>query len=105
MDFSKLSPAPWHGNVNTITREGGELFCHADLEFIALARKAFDVMVRRGWYPVRQPDGKWTVCTNGRAQYFPPLLWDSWRKLVFSDPFTALCDADEWYREKVEATA
>lgn len=54
-----------------------------DLEFIALARNAFDVLMRRGWHPSRDSAGGW------------------WCEYVHApDPFTALVLADEWYKTR-----
>lgn len=70
----------------------------ADTEFIALARNAFDVMMRRGWSPERMGD-TWVVNDeDGRAFCHPHDQMMRW-----PDPFTALVEADEWYRENVES--
>lgn len=73
-----------------------------DIGFIGLARNAFDVMMRRGWYPV--PFGKpvkWRVWhPNAGCRGFkglPPFDLGPW-----GDPFTALVESDKWYRENVE---
>lgn len=92
-----------HGNVNTITMMGGETFNHADLAFIALARKAFHVMIRRGWSPslivngVRT--GMWIVVGEMQS---PKQFEVHQLKFAFDDPFTALVEADKWYRDNME---
>ncbi len=72
-----------------------------DLEFIALARNAFEVMTRRGWHacPRRGNMRYWEVLNRfgGEGRITIP---DEFRIAV--DPFTALVDADKWYRENVE---
>ena len=107
MDLSKLTPAPWeadgyHGedgwDVGVEDSDGVSLrplgtgFRKDDAEFIALARNAFDVMVRRGWTATLIDTQCWRVDVGIRGQ----------RSASFDDPFTALVDADEWYREHVE---
>lgn len=110
MDISKLTPAPWswdgddndpsiegnggcvahvqcHGNINTVAREGQQ-YSHADADFIAIARNAFDVMMRRGWG---------VTCDRLKSQ-FCALEESGW----FDDPFSALVEADKWYTENVE---
>jgi len=123
MDLNKLTPAPWFwskcGNwifgpdVNGIV--GEHILCYntdddglhgeqADKDFIALARNAFDVMMRRGWSPcLAEEDGpldEWTLFDSGGLPVIScpgvtvPRIWP--------DPFTALVEADEWYKENVE---
>ena len=111
LDVSKLSPADeWepdfedgtiegvlrmvhHGNVNTVARTG-EMFNRADLLCCALGRKALDVMLRRGWQPLRYDDG-WGIAFHRPMP--TRLTWLRW-----PDPFTALVESDRWYRENVE---
>lgn len=111
-DPSKLSPAPWTATsagiilpVAIADREHGS---RPDWEFCALARNAFDVMLRRGWYAAPRLHHRfdtwqtWEVCHNG-SEPVMPLRWH-WEphQGVFDDPFTALVEADRWYRENVE---
>src|SRR3990167_1977561 len=77
----------------------------ADLEFIALARNAFDVMLRRGWSPVASPleNEGWRVDMND-GTYF---AYDADRNgaqhpAQWPDPFTALVEADAWWEANVE---
>lgn len=132
MDLSKLTPAPWYvedsrtgsdmfiyeGDIDhgamilsgedrdfsipviAVSFEEGRFKEEPeDLEFIALARNAFDVMMRRGWTArmVTFADG-WGVCDSHGSPpaNFPGALF------IFDDPFTALVEADKWYRENVE---
>jgi len=74
------------------------------IEFVVLAREALDVMMRRGWYPVKEQRG-WIVATQGMAAKLTPTLWDGWKAIVAQDPFTALVEADAWYRTNVENTS
>ncbi len=68
-------------------------------EGIVLARDAYKVMMRRGWGICRLPDG-WGVLAPEKP-VFPEnrTIWGLW---VGPDPFTALVEADKWYRENVE---
>ena len=114
MDMSKLTPAPWMplfadwqpprvvcesnevGAIITGDVVQGEQWA----EFIALARNAFDVMLRRGWcaVPTLQVDeslGPW--CVRSRTELLTRLMTLRW-----PDPFTALVEADKWYAENVE---
>lgn len=120
IDLEKLSPAPWGSGPGTDIPEdlakddfywggptdwgAGSLIEHfrngqgqeswdqlkTDIDFIALARNAFDVMMRRGWYPIPY-FGKW------RAHGADGYMGDK-----FPDPFTALVETDKWYKENVE---
>ena len=129
MDLSKLTPAPWeasrrdwrnndagfdryiHGDIRE-SEYGGKVATgvaivqgnatsgtiqDANAEFIALARNAFDVMMRRGWKISRKAGGQWRVDVPTRKPYDGA----SWECLA-DDPFTALIEADRWYREHVE---
>jgi hypothetical protein len=109
MDVSKLAPAPWRVTGDAAGLPFIVYPCPADegcadgclriekhLEFIALARNAFDVMMRRGWTP-RKTGEFWTAGD----------LWHShdavWYVGPWGDPFTALVEADKWYKERVES--
>ncbi len=112
IDLSKLTPAPWSvpDGCGYVTDTEGNPCADCggadDAEFIALARNAFDVMMRRGWsvrtwipgsldgkaprrFGVIDEDGEWLHKTD---------YWITSRH----DPFTALVEADRWYREHVE---
>lgn len=88
----------WHWMFSTSEGE-------ANLQFIKLARLAFDVMMRRKWWPVPRVGGGWTVhFTKGSAErwmmeYSRSHQGDGCPK--FDDPYTALIEADKWYRENV----
>lgn len=71
----------------------------ADAEFIAIARNAFDVMMRRGWSPLKSRNG-WRVDQDD-GTYFA-FGKDGVEPAEWADPFTALVAADAWYRENVE---
>lgn len=80
----------------------------ANAAFVALARNAFDVMMRRGWYAVpfnRAKAGVWWVVRT-RGGYDIPLSFAVKNKHrgEFADPFTALVVADEWMKQQ-EATS
>lgn len=115
IDLSKLSPAPWttapcnvlpnlylYGLQPPHQHEPdppGLMKCHPplvlrpdDAEFIALARNAFDVLVRRGWDIVRVSRGWIPAIPGGGPEW--PQQWP--------DPYTALVAAEEWYVANVE---
>ncbi len=121
IDLSKLTPAPWeadeshlvHGRSGTLRETPGFAKFESDnrnedAAFCALARNAFDVMMRRGWYACRDGfDGEsfvgWIVCSRPTKSHCPNVMGrhkgpiSSW-----PDPFTALVEADKWYQENVE---
>lgn len=66
-----------------------------DTAFIWLARKAFGVMQRRGWGVVHFPSG-WTIAFKSMS----PL--ERFRGLRWQDPFTALVEADDWWRRNID---
>lgn len=73
--------------------------------FAALARNALDVMMRRGWGVVLNPEAGpmqgWLVELPNASYPMGTKMYD----LVnarWKDPFTALVEADAWYREHVE---
>lgn len=113
-DASKISPAPWEtccGGWRVVSGDSRE--CHvvcdvgtnkasrnprnaANAEFMAIARNAFDIMMRRQWWVV--PHGRfWRV--RGDDSRDLDMENDN-----YPDPFTALIEADKWYRENVEKT-
>lgn len=71
----------------------------ANWQFIALARNAFGVMMRRNWVPENRGK-RWGVDPSAAdSQAFREWLDEH----SFSDPFTALVEADRWCRENVES--
>jgi len=120
MDLEKLTPAPWSSNVpsgnetEAVFASGKMILecivnrhyqtCEADAEFIALARNAFDVMMRRKWWvePIGGGDLGWAVFEeverDGNLRH-PPVWMEA--DPAF-DPFTALVEADKWYKANVE---
>lgn len=66
-----------------------------------LARQAFDVMVRRRWSAVPSAD-QWYVPFVLRAMTKEQYQNGGADALYHADPFTALVEADRWYREHVE---
>lgn len=96
IDLSKLSPAPWVSDKDADIWHGSHLiFRHTgcnedDADFCALARNAFDVMMRRGWNVYKEMDG-WSI---GNDSFL--------RGMGDCDPFTALVEADKWYAENIE---
>jgi hypothetical protein len=122
--LEKLTPAPWTvdapGCVGHTFKEGGKRTIAipgdsynpfppdiADAEFIALARNAFDVMMRRGWWAIKDVQGKFFVKGDCKGSKFghqqTPHPCDDWgNPHRLQDPFTSLVEADKWYRENVE---
>lgn len=137
IDLTKLTPAPWHITGFDTIDDDGKTRCNSfvvsacdswllkafdeddltPLEFAAIARNAFDVMIRRKWFPALIPSSqKWDVMFyvdlaepdwGGRA--ISVLAWFGCRILGvptltrhWPDPFTALVEADEWYKKNVE---
>lgn len=102
MDVAKLIPAPWFSYGEQVCRgtpfDGSfiaEFEKRDDAFFVALARNAFDVMMRREWYPRKLTDGTWRVsCASVLPTRLINMHWDC--------PFAALVEADKWYRENVE---
>lgn len=105
-DLSKLTPAPWVARGEGICcglykepehflifqDDGGTW---ADTQFCALARNALDVMLVRRWAAVPFDEG-WEVrdYRDGQRTIALSKFWP--------DPFTAIVEADKWYRENVE---
>ena len=124
LDLSKLTPAPWlrvpYGGDwkdreeclavgHPETESGicdanhywqrvfnGWMARRADVEFVCLARAAFEVMMRRKWNPTYRGG------TNG-GWYVLNILEDRVGRVLADDPFTALVEADRWYVANVEA--
>lgn len=112
IDLSKLLPAPWAYSYDgsgdwsvgcehepqearaAVVSDGDDDFCRAHAAFIALAKNAFDVMMRRGW-GVEQWEEGWSIAQPKRP-------WQMPGDLCWPDPFTALVEADRWYQENVE---
>lgn len=119
MDINKLKPVPWETDKNAHhewligypgkDNNGRDDFFYVahemekdDAEFCCLARNAFEIMVRRGW-SVRSEwcnlnefvvTGWNVVDQNGvplRQHY-----------VSYGDPFTALIEADMWYKENIK---
>ncbi len=125
MNLEKLSPAPWThiasagapiiqfpgGYVARLCSQESKAFGMTSLapnaesaeenaKFITLARNAFDVMMRRGWYSVPYSvDAKTWIAMNlycvqierggNTGTYF-----------VSDNPFSCLVEADKWMKEQ-----
>ena len=110
IDLEKLTPAPWNvgpydeefpDGMQCVRASDGPVGGHTDLSFTALARNAFDVMMRRGWQPRRSKEtGKWFVDLWHHSNVIPPD--DGFP--AHADPFTALVESDKWYRANKEKT-
>lgn len=111
-DPRKLTPAPWHyGGCKSHADESG-LSCsqvrdqRGDVvpknevgQFAADARNAFDVMMRRGWYPVLDM-GRWYISGENAARLDGTSFGEAHNDLAAM--FTALIEADKWYAASVE---
>lgn len=125
MDPTNLAPAPWKavrktdtlhldgdaeiGFAELLGPRGGSYrgvrfeFTNDEAEFVTLARNAFDVMLRRGWTARRLSTGSWIVQdSNNQPLQEPHRRPDLTDWFEAADPFTALVEADKWYRENVE---
>lgn len=120
IDLSKLTPATWgcvagdDGYFNLMY--GPRVIAHYvhrdECEFAALSRNALDVSMRRGWsaerfsmfgggYLWRIPMGQANDMI--RQHGADAAAFKSWASLAhFNDLFTALVEADKWYRNNVE---
>lgn len=116
IDLTRLSPAPWEPKLQGHWQPDRE-WCNSagpdiegssandlevlarlrsDAEFIALARNAFAVAMRRQWSPVYRGYENWAV-------WHAPSNESVCDGHGFGrDPFTALVEADVWYRQNVE---
>lgn len=128
MNLDKLTPAPWYegkpyaemcdcftgtlgGVCSNVWADGGHdvtKLCAGlgedDAKFMALARNAFDVMMRRGWTLYRDGGGYWIAVVEYGGS--PIIRADDgelcWYTGLRPDPFTALVEADKWYREHID---
>lgn len=116
MDLRKLAPAPftqvrWGNELYAVDDANGRAVAHfanvADAKQCVLARNALDVMMRRGWHAEHWSDG-WGV----DATFDGSVDYEDWHKSPFAlwldakrwpDSFTALVEADKWYKDNVEA--
>lgn len=126
-DLTELTPAPWHAEPWNTFPNGylyGPLPCHSDpippglmkyhppmsfrwtdAEWIALARNAFDVMMRRGW-GVDTDDSdppRWFPIVDSRQGDAHHVLYGKMPGTElpdWPDPFTALVEADEWLKKQ-----
>ncbi len=112
INLAKLTPGPCRVEIiddvcgseyAKLARADGSFFgsfwLPDDAEFYVLARNAFDVMMRRGWFVVpnycNRPGTFWRVKTGLAGDL--EIEWREW-----PDPFTALVEADAWYKANVE---
>lgn len=106
MDLSKLTPAPWKcylgagggaDGFRTSKSVKKERNAETDAEFIALARNAFDIMMRHPSWTLR-------ACLDGEYRAYWHIEDDLENRLGCGgyDPFTALAEADKWYKENME---
>ena len=121
MDISKLTPAPWEQDETWLVHGRGENWPDGskrtvretpgfakfnnrdDAFFCALARNAFDVMMRRGWGPKLARDGTWFCDAFDDNSRQSKEFMDWVFSQSYADPFAAVVEADKWYKENVEA--
>jgi hypothetical protein len=99
MDVTNLSPAPWEADKDfQLWSEVTEavVWDQDAADFTALARNAFDVMIRRGWSAHRLDDSRWAVMPYDFVRL-------GLAHVVANDPYTALVEADKWYIANIEA--
>jgi|ERR1700722_2014356 len=111
-DLSQLSPAPWRveegwsdivGKVWQVFGPSGvvgKFLSEEDANQFVLARNALEVMMWRGWYayPSNLMDTVlWTVAG------MPIAVEREFGKCQYRDPFTALVEAEKWYRNHIQA--
>ena len=103
INFKELTPAPWTAEGREVvgpTREDMVIYDEgghgtADAQFIALARNAFDVMMRREWTESRDPAGNWFPVEAVSPHYYPLGLM-SWVHKPFRHPYLSLVEADAY---------
>jgi hypothetical protein len=105
LDLEKLTPVPWeasneecpcihNGDWDDVLWEPWAC-TPTDAEFISLARLAFDVMMRRGWGVERVGSTGWFLTDDSLANL------PGFEGGPYSDPFTALVEADKWYKANI----
>ena len=121
IDLTKLTAAPWRLHwCESYFAETARGYVHAppatpchfyhnnktDAEFIALARSAFDVMMRRGWSASIDLDSddprKWYAVDEYGAGIDCSLVSGTKSYPLHHDPYTAIVEADAWYAANVE---
>ena len=84
----------------TVLLSGPHFATELFVERAVLASQAFDVMMRRKWRPITNVLPGWWVLGDDENPVHLPLHRDS--PAIYADPFTALVEADRWYKENVE---
>lgn len=87
----------WGGWFPYVEERKKERNAETDAEFIALARNAFDIMMRHPSWTLR-------ACLDGEYRAYWHIEDDLENRLGCGgyDPFTALAEADKWYKENME---
>ena len=106
MDLSKLTPAPWFMELeqtkiilsSASVQRIAWVFDENHTEFMALARNAFEIMMRRGWHAKQESDGLWRAWSQHERE--KPVLICILSK---PDPFTAIVEAESWHVTNGEA--
>lgn len=114
IDLTHLDPAPWQaipgdGGGAVTDAEGFAILlpaaggtnvrqAEAALAFAALARNAYDVIIRRNWLPQKRVSGQWMV-EDERGNL---LYREDGSRIIADCPFAALVEADRYFAENVE---
>ncbi len=114
LDLSRLSPAPWSEGADedahivcslgavatlvadTTSDDGDAEKERAHAQFIALARNALDVQLRRDWMMRRHGSPpRFEICV-------PAPFPSDMPRFIAADPFSPWVEADEWMKANVE---
>ena len=104
VEIEKMTPLPWtsvcqHGtgkfilahHMTTLALFNNE----ADCDFAEVARKAWEIMMRREWTLICYPSKAWRA--NVGERFIPAhLLMDWCLSQSWPDPFTAIVEAEKW---------
>ncbi len=119
MKAEMLTPGEWFANDdNEVWSDVGDIHAlvadfkrestisrgnpQADSAFLVRAKKAHDVMLRRGWMPSRNESGSMWSIQDCWGDWPLELAGFSRAGGCWSDPFIALVEADKWYAANVE---
>lgn len=106
IDLSKLTPGQFRSvgcELYFTDKQHMQLPFEELAAFVALAGQAFDVMMRRGWFPFEQFPGLWSVGWLHIRGPFDAGLSEFLGSIGPEDPFTALVEADRFMAGKEKA--
>lgn len=107
IDLAKLTPlTPGNWTAKRFADDPPTIsveMTHDDWAFACLSRRAFDVMMRRKWWPVFAGDS-WAVGGAVAMTHTQRVAASKWAvEKEFTDPFTALVETEKWYVANVES--